>query len=94
MHQNLYQAAMRSSLRDPDNHDQKVFYVPDRGCAEYLAGMYANARLGKFGDLSEPQMGRPRQHTSDKDRKAAKRQDLRERNLLRRGEHSERSITK
>jgi hypothetical protein len=79
MHQNLYQAVMRSSLRNPDNHDSKVFYVPDRGCAEYLAGMYANARLHKFGDLGEPRAGgRPRRHTSDKDRKAAKRQELRE----------------
>jgi hypothetical protein len=78
MHQNLYQAVMRSSLRNPDNHDQKVFYVPDLGCAEYLAGMYPGARLHKFGDMNEPRSGRPRQHASDKDRKAAKRQELRD----------------
>ena len=78
MHQNLYQAVMRSSLRNPDNHDGKVFYVPDLGCAEYLAGMYPNARLTKFGDLSEPRAGRPRQHASDKERMAAKRRELRE----------------
>jgi hypothetical protein len=77
-HQCLYQATMRSSLRDPDNHDKKVIYVPDKDCAEYLARMYHNAKIIKFGDVSEPKVGRPRQHASDKDRKAAKRQELRD----------------
>src|SRR6516164_1669417 len=78
MHQNLYQAAMRSSLRDPNNHDQKVIYVPDKGCAEYLAGIYNNATFSKFGDMSEPRTGRPRKHASDKERMATKRQELRQ----------------
>jgi hypothetical protein len=77
MHQNLYQAAMRSSLRDPNNHDQKIIYVPDKGCAEYLAGIYNNATFSKFGAMSEPKTGRPRKHASDKERMATKRQELR-----------------
>jgi hypothetical protein len=78
MHQNLYQAAMRSSLRDPNNHDQKVIYVPDKGCAEYLAESYSNAKFSKFGDMSEPQTGRHRHHVANKDKQAAYRQRLRE----------------
>jgi hypothetical protein len=78
MHQNLYQAAMRSSLRDPNNHDQKVIYVPDKGCAEYLAEIYNNAKISKFGDLSEAQVGPRRKHASHADKQAAYRQRLRE----------------
>jgi hypothetical protein len=78
MHQNLYQAVMRSSLRDPNNPDERVFYVPDKGCAEYLAGIYNNATYSKFGDMKEAKSGKPRKHASNKERMATKRQELRQ----------------
>jgi hypothetical protein len=43
----VYQAAARTSLREPDDDNSKRIIVPDRGAAEYLASLFPGARIHK-----------------------------------------------
>jgi hypothetical protein len=73
-HQALYQAVMRTSIRDPNNIEPKTVIVPDISAAEYLNGLFPGSRIEKLEtdipELKRPKTGRPRKYQSDKDRKA------------------------
>ncbi len=70
-----YQAAMRSSLRNPDSTSSKTVIVMDRATAEWLSGLFPGSSVSPLGGkvigavLGKP--GRPRRHQSDADRKKA-----------------------
>lgn len=74
-----YQAAMRSSLRNPDSTSPKTVVVMDRETAEWLSGLFPGSSVSPLGGkvigavLGKP--GRPRRHQSDADRKAAHRRE-------------------
>jgi hypothetical protein len=75
--QAVYQAAMRISLRNPDDNSPKTVIVMDRATAEWMATMFPGcrvARLDGIGDMpSKGKAGRHRQHVDDADRKRAHR---------------------
>lgn len=74
-----YQAAMRSSLRNPDSTSPKTVVVMDRATAEWLSGLFPGSSVTPLGGkvigavLGKP--GRPRRHQSNADRKAAHRRE-------------------
>ena len=62
--QACYQAAMRISLRNPDDTNPKTVIVMDRATAEWMAGMFPGctvAPLGGMGDM--PVKGKPGRHS-------------------------------
>jgi hypothetical protein len=75
--QAVYQAAMRISLRNPDDTNPKTVIVMDRATAEWMASMFPGctvAPLGGMGDMpSKGKPGRPQTHECDADRKRAHR---------------------
>jgi hypothetical protein len=78
-YQGGYQSVLRTSIRDPNNKEQKTDIVPDRGLAEYLHERFPNSKLEKLNtaipdEIETNKPGRPRKHQSDKDRKAQYRQ--------------------
>lgn len=76
----VYQAAMRSSLRNPDDQSAKTVVVADRDTADYLANLFPGADVAAMGGQSLASLrgkpGRKRQHLSDADRKNAHRERL------------------
>jgi hypothetical protein len=80
-----YQAAMRTSLRDPGNRQSKRILVPDRGLAEYLHDVFLGSRVEKLDigliDEVSKRRGRPKRHQSNRERVAQQRQRARERKL-------------
>ncbi len=71
-----YQAAMRISLRNPDDMNPKTAIVMDRATAEWLATLFPGCTIAPLGGLDVPVKGTPgrrRIHDSDADRKRAKR---------------------
>ncbi|QRG07800.1 hypothetical protein EZH22_05325 [Xanthobacter dioxanivorans] len=72
----IYQAAMRCSLRDIESTTRKIVIVPDTRAAFWLAGLFDGVTLTKV-PIEVPKrvgkVGRPRIHASDKDRKRAQR---------------------
>ena len=79
--QACYQAAMRISLRNPDDTNAKTVIVMDRATAEWMAGMFPGcsvALLGGMGDMPvKGKPGRTREHDCDTDRKRASRDQFR-----------------
>ena len=84
-----YQTVMRGALRDPDNHEPKRVFVPDRATAEWLQKLFPGSRVNKMqAEIDEASFlekrGRPRLYNSDAERKRAsrRRQGLDELNTL------------
>jgi hypothetical protein len=79
--QACYQAAMRISLRNPDDTNPKTVIVMDRATAEWMAGMFpgcSTVPLDGLGDMpSKGKPGRSREHDCDADRKRASRDKFR-----------------
>ncbi|MFG1299307.1 hypothetical protein V5F49_05875 [Xanthobacter sp. V3C-3] len=78
MHCNgIYQALMRSSLRDAKSTTKKMVIVPDKRVADWLAEVFQGATLVSI-DIPLPKgigkRGRPRQHVDATDRKRAQRE--------------------
>ena len=75
--QAVYQAVMRSSVRNPADTTPKTVVVMDRATADWLAAMFPGcsvARLAGIASLpAKGKAGRPRKHLCDADRKAAHR---------------------
>jgi hypothetical protein len=75
--QACYQAAMRISLRNPDDLNPKTVIVMDRATAEWMADMFPGCTVGPLGGLDGMPMkgkpGRHREHDCDADRKRASR---------------------
>jgi hypothetical protein len=74
-----YQTVMRGALRDPENHQQKRIFVPDRGTAEWLQSLFPGANLRRldtdFDKLGlSRKRGRKRIYNSDTERKRASRE--------------------
>jgi hypothetical protein len=74
----VYQAAMRISLRDPNNRQPKSVFVPDVDTAAWMQTMFPGSRLTSldvFTDASKAALsgraGRPRIHTSVTDKRRA-----------------------
>jgi len=77
--QQVYQAIMRGSLRDPSNERDKCVYVPDLATAEWLKSKFSNAVLEHLpldlGDMKLPlKPGRKRIHDDGAARTASSRQ--------------------
>ena len=79
--QSCYQAAMRISIRNPDDTNAKTVIVMDRATAEWMSSMFpgcAVAPLGEIGDMPvKGKPGRTREHDCDADRKRACRDKFR-----------------
>ena len=75
--QAVYQAAMRSSLRNPDDTNPKTIIVMDKATADWMATLFPGctvAPLMGIGNLpTKGKPGRRRQHADDADRKRAHR---------------------
>ena len=75
--QAVYQAAMRSSLRDPGDLTAKRVIVMDRATADWLAEKFPGSTVEALGGVPlaalRVKAGRPSKHASDGDRKAAHR---------------------
>ena len=75
--QSCYQAAMRISLRNPDDLNRKTVIVMDRDTAEWMSSMFPGCTVAPLGDMGDMPMkgkpGRTREHDCDADRKRASR---------------------
>jgi hypothetical protein len=77
-HQTVYQAIMRTSLRDPDNKQEKHIIVPDKRAADYLAKYFPgctvvrNKHLPVITQADVSQGGRPKAWVSDEQRNDAR----------------------
>jgi hypothetical protein len=81
----VYQAAMRSSIRNPQDQTAKQVVVMDRDTAEWLANLFPGATVAPLPGLEvtprKGKAGRPRQHKSGSERTQASRAEKRT-NLL------------
>jgi hypothetical protein len=75
--QAVYQAAMRISLRDPEDTNAKTVIVMDHATAAWMASLFPGctvSSLGGLGDVAtKGKPGRHRMHDCDSDRKRAHR---------------------
>ncbi len=75
--QTAYQSIMRTSIRDPENHQSKKVIVPDRGLAEYLHSLFPGSRTERLDIGIEPieptKTGRPKKYLSNRERVADQR---------------------
>jgi hypothetical protein len=83
----LYQSVMRTSIRDPNNKEQKTIIVPDKAAALYLERVFPGSRIEKL-ETTIPddvgllkKVGRPRRYQNPNDRKVAYRQRLKQKDL-------------
>ncbi len=65
----LYQTVLRGSIRNPDNRNQKLVFVPDRAAAEFLRNLLPGSRMEKLpidwlGVTFTGTLGRRRMHES------------------------------
>ena len=69
--QAAYQSVMRTSIRDPDNHDPKRVVVPDLHLAEYLQSKFPGSQIEKIDigidEVMTSTFGRPRKHQWDRE---------------------------
>lgn len=76
--ENVYQHAMRGSLRDPNNTNPKRLYVPDKVTADYLGTLFPGSKIEflecGISHVIEGKPGRPRLHSDEASRVAAHRQ--------------------
>lgn len=84
--QSVYQAVMRSSLRNPDDLNPKTVIVMDRDTAEWLARFFPGCSVSPLGGAVIGEVlkksGRPKVHTGSAARNAAHRRDLQTRLLI------------
>lgn len=77
--QAVYQAVMRSSLRDPDDRTAKTVVVMDRDTADWLAAKFSGSTVAVLGDTPlgpvRKKPGRSRIHATSAERKAAHRRE-------------------
>ena len=75
--QAVYQAAMRISLRNPDDISPKTVIVMDRATADWMATMFPGCTVAPLGGIEDlPVKGKPgrlRQYDNDGERKRAHR---------------------
>jgi hypothetical protein len=75
--QSCYQAAMRTSLRNPDDTNPKTVIVMDRATADWMATMFPGCTVASLDGIGSLPMkgrpGRPRQYEDGADRKRAHR---------------------
>ncbi|WP_144259605.1 hypothetical protein [Methylocystis sp. ATCC 49242] len=71
----VYQAAMRISVRDPDNVEAKTIIVMDRSTAYWLADLFPGSKVQPIGGsaitIQAGKRGHPRKHASALDRDRA-----------------------
>jgi hypothetical protein len=83
--QAAYQSVMRTSIRDPNNHDPKRIVVPDLPLAEYLESKFPGSRLEKINigidEVTITTFGRPRKHQSNRERVAEQRRKAQEKRI-------------
>lgn len=88
----VYQAVMRSSLRDPENSDRKLILLPDQNTATSLAGFFPGSQLSCLDvDLTSvaapKKRGRPAKYEGDEaDRGRQRTRASRERKKMRESE--------
>jgi hypothetical protein len=79
--QAAYQAAMRISLRNPEDTSPKTVIVMDRATAEWMSGLFPSCTVEPLGGLGEmPTKGKPgrhRKHECEADRLRANRDKFR-----------------
>lgn len=76
-HQAIYQAVMRTSLRDPASVVPKKLIVMDKPAAEWLLQVFPRAAVGRLGSAVQPvvrRAGRPRKHADAAERQRAYRE--------------------
>jgi hypothetical protein len=75
--QAVYQAVMRTSMRNPEDANPKTAIVMDRATADWMANLFPGCKTEPLGDIAglptRGKGGRPRKHLCDADRKAAHR---------------------
>lgn len=85
----VYQAVMRSSIRDPDCRAPKRIIVMDSATAHWLAGKFPGATVepltGTTLAIRKGKPGRPQLHATDADRQKASRQKRALDHLIRQG---------
>jgi hypothetical protein len=86
-YEHAYQAVMRCSARDPNNHEMKQFIFPDEGTASYVSDLFPGARLGKISstlpNLTDgKKAGRPKVHKTEADKQKAYRNRKEEAQLI------------
>lgn len=95
--QATYQAAMRSSLRNPADENPKLVIVMDRATADWLAQKFPGASVEALGGTPIASVrgkpGRPRLHVSDYERKAAHQRDTKRNLLVEQGTINENDLT-
>jgi hypothetical protein len=86
----IYQAAMRTSLRDPSNLDPKSLFVPDADTGAWMQGMFPGSRHTKLDVFTEAskaalsgRAGRPKIHASVAEKRKAQSENDRHRKDLR-----------
>jgi hypothetical protein len=85
MRQSVYQAAMRISLRNPDNRDAKRVVVMDKPTAEFLQKLCHGSRTHKLNtidldaaiDAATKKEGRPKKWANEAEKRAANAQRMR-----------------
>ena len=83
----VYQAAARTSLREPDDDNSKRTIVPDRGAAEYLAFLFPGARIHKVDiglsrfECDVKKAGRSKRYASSAEKRRAARDRAREKRV-------------
>jgi hypothetical protein len=85
-YQLVYQAVMRTALRNPTNRHPIKIFVPDSGAARYLQSVFAGANVvkaesGIVEEVSFKKSGRCRQWQDDAERMRHRRQQARERQI-------------
>jgi hypothetical protein len=80
----VYQSVMRTSIRNPGSNTRKIIIVPDISAARYLAEAFPGSQVAKLKtamvelDVTADNHGRPRKHSSSKERQRAYRQRIKE----------------
>ena len=80
----VYQSVMRTSIRNPKSSTKKTLIVPDASATRYLEEAFPGSRVERLEsgliDLNGTanQRGRPREHSSSKERRRAYRKRIKE----------------
>ena len=74
--QNAYQTVLRTSIRDPNNHELKRIVVPDLPVAQHLQEAFPGSTVERLPTTipgRQVKVGRPPKHRTDQERKARNR---------------------
>ena len=82
----IYQSALRISLRDPHDGEPKRLFVPDQGAAEFMAARFPEAKLVPIQAFSKEELepgrpGRPRKYNTSAEKSIAARARNREKKI-------------